>query len=100
MPFSELVFRAASIHRAAFDPSEVQRCTLLSIKTGGCTEDCKYCSQARVARLSQPQVEAAPLVVCFVLLFFWGGPLLAATATRPTAPQSSNICLSTMKPMF
>ena len=37
MPFTELLFRAASVHRAHWDPLEVQRCTLLSIKTGGCT---------------------------------------------------------------
>jgi len=46
LPFMELVHRAASVHRTYFDPSEVQRCTLLSIKTGGCVEDCKYCSQS------------------------------------------------------
>jgi biotin synthase len=46
MPFTELLFRAASVHRANFDPLEVQRCTLLSVKTGGCTEDCKYCAQS------------------------------------------------------
>jgi len=45
-PFTELLFQAAAVHRANFDPLEVQRCTLLSIKTGGCTEDCKYCSQS------------------------------------------------------
>ena len=46
LPFPELMFRAASIHRAHFDPSEVQTSTLLSIKTGGCPEDCGYCSQS------------------------------------------------------
>uniref|UniRef100_A0A7S2WLM1 biotin synthase n=2 Tax=Rhizochromulina marina TaxID=1034831 RepID=A0A7S2WLM1_9STRA len=45
-PFSELLHQASAVHRQAFDPQEVQRCTLLSIKTGGCTEDCKYCSQS------------------------------------------------------
>lgn len=45
-PFMELVFEAASVHRAHHDPREMQMCTLLSIKTGGCTEDCKYCSQS------------------------------------------------------
>ena len=40
LPLSELIFRAQSIHRAHFDPSEVQLSTLLSIKTGGCPEDC------------------------------------------------------------
>src|SRR5690349_12434306 len=46
LPFSELVFRAATVHRAHFDPSQVQTSTLLSIKTGGCPEDCGYCSQS------------------------------------------------------
>jgi biotin synthase len=46
LPFPELMFRAASIHRAHFDPSHVQISTLLSIKTGGCPEDCGYCSQS------------------------------------------------------
>ena len=46
LPFMELVYRASSVHRENFDPLEVQRCTLLSIKTGGCTEDCKYCAQS------------------------------------------------------
>jgi biotin synthase len=46
LPFSELVFQAASVHRAWFDPSEVQRSQLLSVKTGGCQEDCGYCSQS------------------------------------------------------
>ncbi|TYZ58147.1 hypothetical protein PybrP1_008467 [[Pythium] brassicae (nom. inval.)] len=45
-PLLELVYKAATVHRMHFDPSEVQQCTLLSIKTGGCTEDCKYCSQS------------------------------------------------------
>jgi biotin synthase len=46
LPFTELVFRAAAVHRQFFDPAEVQISTLLSIKTGGCPEDCGYCSQS------------------------------------------------------
>ena len=46
LPFPELMFRAAGVHRENFDPSEVQISTLLSIKTGGCPEDCAYCPQA------------------------------------------------------
>jgi len=46
LPLLELVYRAAGVHREYHDPSEVQVCTLLSIKTGGCSEDCKYCSQS------------------------------------------------------
>jgi biotin synthase len=45
-PLLELVFRAAAIHREYNEPGEVQVCTLLSIKTGGCPEDCAYCPQA------------------------------------------------------
>eukprot|EP00181_Compsopogon_caeruleus_P004674 CAMPEP_0184690600 /NCGR_PEP_ID=MMETSP0312-20130426/31321_1 /TAXON_ID=31354 /ORGANISM="Compsopogon coeruleus, Strain SAG 36.94" /LENGTH=349 /DNA_ID=CAMNT_0027148119 /DNA_START=1291 /DNA_END=2340 /DNA_ORIENTATION=- len=45
-PLLELVFRGAQVHREFFNPREVQRCTLLSVKTGGCVEDCKYCSQS------------------------------------------------------
>jgi biotin synthase len=46
LPFPELMFQAASVHRQNFDPAEVQISTLLSIKTGGCPEDCAYCPQA------------------------------------------------------
>ncbi|RKF18225.1 biotin synthase BioB [Altericroceibacterium spongiae] len=46
LPFTELLFRAASVHRERHRPEEVQLCTLLSIKTGGCPEDCGYCSQS------------------------------------------------------
>ncbi|MGI8527613.1 MAG: biotin synthase BioB [Pseudolabrys sp.] len=46
LPFPELMFRAQQAHRANFDPAEVQISTLLSIKTGGCPEDCAYCPQA------------------------------------------------------
>jgi biotin synthase len=45
-PFPELMFRAQSVHRANFNPTEVQISTLLSIKTGGCSEDCGYCPQS------------------------------------------------------
>ena len=46
LPFFDLVFRAQQVHRAHFDANAVQRSTLLSIKTGGCSEDCGYCSQS------------------------------------------------------
>lgn len=45
-PIMELIYRAATVHREHNDPSEVQVCTLLSVKTGGCPEDCAYCPQA------------------------------------------------------
>ena len=46
LPFTELVFRAAEVHRRWFDPAEVQLSQLLSVKTGGCAENCGYCSQS------------------------------------------------------
>jgi len=46
LPFNDLIFQAQSVHRQWFDPNEVQKSTLLSIKTGGCPEDCGYCSQS------------------------------------------------------
>ena len=46
LPLTDLLFRAQSIHRQHHDPDAVQRCTLLSIKTGGCPEDCAYCPQS------------------------------------------------------
>ncbi|WP_326532915.1 biotin synthase BioB [Pseudorhodoferax sp.] len=46
LPFMDLLHRAASVHREHHDPNRVQLSTLLSIKTGGCEEDCKYCSQS------------------------------------------------------
>ncbi len=46
LPFPDLMFQAQSVHRMHFDPREVQISTLLSIKTGGCPEDCAYCPQS------------------------------------------------------
>jgi biotin synthase len=46
LPFDELVFQAATVHRAHHAAGQIQLCTLLSIKTGGCPEDCGYCSQS------------------------------------------------------
>ena len=46
LPFNDLMFQAQSVHRANFDPNSVQLSTLISIKTGGCPEDCGYCPQA------------------------------------------------------
>ncbi len=46
LPLTELLFRAQTVHRRHHDPAEIQRCTLLSIKTGGCPEDCGYCPQS------------------------------------------------------
>jgi biotin synthase len=46
LPLMDLIFRAQQVHRRNFDANEIQRSTLLSVKTGGCSEDCGYCSQA------------------------------------------------------
>ena len=46
LPFNDLMFKAQTVHRENFNPNEVQVSTLLSIKTGACPEDCKYCSQS------------------------------------------------------
>ncbi len=47
LPFTDLVFRAAAVHRRWFDPTELQLSQLLSVKTGGCPEDCGYCAQSQ-----------------------------------------------------
>jgi biotin synthase len=59
LPFNDLVNKAHTVHRENFDPNAVQRSTLVSIKTGGCPEDCGYCPQA--ARY-HTGVEAEPLM--------------------------------------
>ena len=46
MPFMDLLLKAQSLHRETFSPNEVQMSQLLSIKTGGCAEDCGYCNQS------------------------------------------------------
>lgn len=46
LPFNDLLLEAQSVHRANFDPNRVQLSKLLNIKTGGCPEDCGYCSQS------------------------------------------------------
>ena len=46
LPFMDLIWRAQEVHRQHFDPNAIQRSTLLSVKTGGCSEDCGYCSQS------------------------------------------------------
>jgi len=67
LPLPELLFRAQSVHRAFHTPGEIQMCRLLSIKTGGCPEDCEYCPQsahystgvARENLMNVPEVLAA-----------------------------------------
>lgn len=59
LPLMDLVFRAATVHRKYHDPREVQVCKLISIKTGGCPEDCSYCSQSS---RYETEVKASPLM--------------------------------------
>lgn len=59
LPLPELIFRAAEMHRQHHDYRDIQRCALLSIKTGGCAEDCGYCSQSAHYQTAVP---AMPLM--------------------------------------
>src|SRR5947207_796337 len=59
LPLPELMFRAAEVHRRHHDCRDIQRCALLSIKTGGCPEDCGYCSQSAHYQTAVP---ATPLM--------------------------------------
>lgn len=82
-PFTELLFQAASVHRENFDPLEVQKCTLLSIKTGGCNEDCKYCAQStRYKTFVKPE----PMMSVEAVV---------AAAQRAKAAGSTRFCMGT-----
>ena len=59
LPFNDLLYYAHGVHRSHFDPNAVQMSTLLSIKTGGCPEDCAYCPQSVHFRTG---VEPEPLM--------------------------------------
>ena len=59
LPLPELIFRALSVHREHHDAADIQRCALLSIKTGGCAEDCGYCAQSAHFKTA---VQPAPLM--------------------------------------
>jgi biotin synthase len=61
LPFPNLIFRAQTVHREHFDPAEVQLSTLLSIKTGGCPEDCGYCPQSVRYRTGVADADLLPL---------------------------------------
>ena len=65
LPFSDLMYRAQTVHRSHFDPNVVQLSTLLSIKTGGCPEDCGYCTQSAhhpSAVENEPMLQVADVV--------------------------------------
>ncbi len=61
LPFNDLLFKAQSVHRQYFDPNTVQISTLLSIKTGGCPEDCAYCSQSAHYKVELEREKLLPL---------------------------------------
>ena len=61
LPFTELVFRAQAAHRSHFDPAVMQLSALLSVKTGGCPEDCAYCPQSRRYRTGVADEPLVPL---------------------------------------
>lgn len=81
LPFTELLFRAAEVHRANHAAGEVQLCTLLSIKTGGCPEDCGYCSQSAHAETG---VKAEKLMDVDAVL---------ATAAQAKSAGSQRFCM-------
>ena len=90
LPFPELMFRAQTVHRAHFNPAEVQISTLLSIKTGGCPEDCGYCPQSASFETGTP---ASKLMAVQAVLEQAGQlkpPARSASAwVRPGAAQKS-----------
>src|SRR5260221_6042196 len=63
LPFMDLLFRAQQVHREHFDASEVQLSTLLSIKTGGCPQHCRYCPQSALFHTSVQASNRMPLLV-------------------------------------
>ncbi|MCV6631017.1 MAG: biotin synthase BioB [Flavobacteriaceae bacterium] len=81
MPFMDLLYRAATVHREQHDPNTVQISTLVSIKTGGCPEDCGYCPQA--ARY-HTDIEGNDLM---------GVQQVKAQALRAKAGGSSRVCM-------
>jgi biotin synthase len=81
LPFAELVFRAAEVHRRWFDPAEVQLSQLLSVKTGGCAENCGYCSQSASFKTG---VEATKLM---------DADTVVAAATEAKAGGAQRFCM-------
>lgn len=61
LPLAELMWRAAEVHRRHHDAEDIQRCALLSIKTGGCPEDCGYCAQSARYQTDTPATPLMPL---------------------------------------
>ena len=88
LPFPELIYRSSTIHRNYHDPNSVQFCTLLSIKTGGCPEDCGYCPQS--AHYNVPAVERSGLLE--------QETILAAAETAKGEATDCTIALSSLFP--
>ena len=82
LPFADLIFQAQSVHRANFDPNHVETASLLSIKTGGCAEDCGYCSQSAKY---DTDVTATKLMDC---------ESVVATAQRAKEAGASRFCMA------
>ncbi|RTL55171.1 MAG: biotin synthase BioB, partial [Bradyrhizobiaceae bacterium] len=82
LPFMDVVFRAQGVHRANFDPNHVETASLLSIKTGGCPEDCGYCSQSAHY---QTDVKATKLM---------DREAVVATAQRAKEAGASRFCMA------
>jgi biotin synthase len=82
LPFSDLIFQAQSVHRGHFDPNHVETASLLSIKTGGCPEDCGYCSQSAKY---DTDVSATKLM---------DRDTVVATAQRAKAAGASRFCMA------
>src|SRR5437879_3339254 len=80
-PLVELVLRAAAVHQAHRGHGDIQRCALLSIKTGGCPEDCRYCSQS--AHYDSP-VDRQPLMTV---------EQVRAAATRAKEQGAARFCM-------
>jgi biotin synthase len=81
LPLLELLFQAHAAHRAHHDPTDIQRCTLLSIKTGGCPEDCGYCPQAARYETGVEREDLLPL------------PRVSAAARAAAAAGAQRFCM-------
>jgi len=81
LPFTTLLFRAAEVHRAHHDPERIELATLLSIKTGGCPEDCGYCSQSAHADARLPATKLMDV------------PAVLAAAREAKAAGSQRFCM-------
>ena len=86
LPFNDLLFQAQQVHRAHFDANSVQRSTLLSVKTGGCSEDCGYCSQsAHHGKVEKESLLETDDVVAAAKAAFSSGKTFATTGVMCSA---------------